>query len=444
MYIGRDEAEYYSSMRHIILPLLHQYYLFIESSFRRDTNTQIQRRPARLLRKLNSGQEKITMELLSVLFVLLQLLPVSSFTTRNDQHQKVRNLVCIRQRRSLRRKRTHHFSRYRIYQQEYSRYQDMSPRLSVAWGDEISAKDENEDKDTIRKVSSTYDLGVGKNLPKVPVKQYKDMDTIRKVVSSYDLGAGKNLPVGYSDDDDAAVISTDIDHDKLHWNVPEAPNRKNTDEIESLTKSITSRYTATPSDDDTQPKRVRRMVARTEESSRLRGAIWDEGHYSVDDEREEIEISEAIGRTITSSSSSSSLVSPSSTLIANTTSSAVDSSEDDGLFAKPELFYPNIDLSIPSTIYDPETSKDVVWDLMRWEAYQESQREPLLVSFLYSSILNHDSLESSLAFLLANKLSSAAMISTQVQSLILNALHKDRSIGRAIRADIMVRLCYDK
>ena len=320
----------------------------------------------------------------------------------------------------------------------------MSPRLSVAWGDEFSAKDENEDKDTIRKVSSTYDLGVGKNLPKVPVKQYKDMDTIRKVVSSYDLGAGKNLPVGYSDDDDAAVISTDIDHDKLHWNVPEAPNRKNTTEIESLTKSITSRYTATPSDDDTQPKRVRRMVARTEESSRLRGAIWDEGHYSVDDEREEIEISEAIGRTITSSSSSSSsLVSPSSTLITNTTSSAVDSSEDDGPFAKPELFYPNIDLSIPSTIYDPETSKDVVWDLMRWEAYQESQREPLLVSFLYSSILNHDSLESSLAFLLANKLSSAAMISTQVQSLILNALHKDQSIGRAIRADIMVRLCYD-
>jgi hypothetical protein len=319
----------------------------------------------------------------------------------------------------------------------------MSPRLNAASGEELSAEDdENEDMDTIRKVVSTYDLGVGKNLPKVPVKQYKDIDTIRKVVPTYDLGAGKNLPVGYSDDDGAAVISTDIDHDKLHWNVPKDPNRKNTDEIESLTKSITSRYTASPTDDDTQPKRVRRMVARTEESSMLRGAIWDEGHYSVDDEREETEISEAIGRTISSSSSSPatpSLVSPSSTPITNTTSSAEDNSEDEGPFAKPELFYPNIDLSIPSTIYDPETSKDVVWDLMRWEAYQESQREPLLVSFLYSSILNHDSLESSLAFLLANKLSSAAMISTQIQSLILNALHKDRSIGRAIRADIMVR-----
>ena len=43
-----------------------------------------------------------------------------------------------------------------------------------------------------------------------------------------------------------------------------------------------------------------------------------------------------------------------------------------------------------------------------------------------------------MAFLLANKLSSAAMISTQVQSLILDALDKDPSIGRSIRADIMV------
>ena len=112
--------------------------------------------------------------------------------------------------------------------------------------------------------------------------------------------------------------------------------------------------------------------------------------------------------------------------------------EGDGSITIPELFYPNIDLSIPLSVYNPETSKDIVWDLMRWEAYQEAQREPLLVSFLYSSILNHDSLESSLAFLLANKLSSAAMISTQVQSLILGALDKDRSIGRTVRADIMV------
>ena len=74
---------------------------------------------------------------------------------------------------------------------------------------------------------------------------------------------------------------------------------------------------------------------------------------------------------------------------------------------------------------------------MRWEAYQEAEREPLLVSFLYSSILNHESLESSLAFLLANKLSSPAMISTQINSLILDALQNDESIGRAIRADIM-------
>ena len=187
------------------------------------------------------------------------------------------------------------------------------------------------------------------------------------------------------------------------------PNSKTVNE--RLTKSISETYSVASSNiTDVQPRRVRRMVARTEKSGTLRGAIWHEEHYSVDHEE-------------TNQPSKS---------------SPTNGEDQEGPIKRPKLFYPNIDLSIPPSIYDPETSTDIVWDLMRWEAYQEAQREPLLVSFLYSSILNHDSLESSLAFLLANKLSSAAMISTQVQSLILDALDKDRSIGRAIRADIMV------
>lgn len=162
------------------------------------------------------------------------------------------------------------------------------------------------------------------------------------------------------------------------------------------------------------------MVARTQESSNLRGAIWHEGHFSVD----------AGG-----SSAVAAAAAPASPAARGGPPQSP--SSQDGPFPRPELFYPDIDLSIPLSIYDPQTSKDVIWDLMKWEAYQEAQREPLLVSFLYSSILNHRTLESSLAFLLANKLSSAAMISTQIQSLILDALDQDRSIGRAVRADIM-------
>lgn len=67
-----------------------------------------------------------------------------------------------------------------------------------------------------------------------------------------------------------------------------------------------------------------------------------------------------------------------------------------------------------------------------------AQREPLLVSFMHSTILNHPSLESSLAFLLANRLQSPAMmISTQLQSLVLDALRHDPVFRRNLRADMM-------
>ena len=43
-------------------------------------------------------------------------------------------------------------------------------------------------------------------------------------------------------------------------------------------------------------------------------------------------------------------------------------------------------LTIPKTIdeyiYDPEKGIDTVWDVMRYEAQQEAQREPLLVSLV--------------------------------------------------------------
>lgn len=101
----------------------------------------------------------------------------------------------------------------------------------------------------------------------------------------------------------------------------------------------------------------------------------------------------------------------------------------------PDVLYPMIDLSIPSTIYSADA--DVVWDTLRYEAFQEAEREPLLVSFLHSTILNHKSLESSLAFHLANRLSSPAMMSTQVQALIQEALDNSPEFRKSLRADIM-------
>lgn len=232
--------------------------------------------------------------------------------------------------------------------------------------------------------------------------------------SSYDLGLGKNFPIGKQN---ATVHSTPTtnNNDKvdteLHWYAPE-PVQKPPMSIYDAYEDKISQIQDTE-DSNKQGRTIRKMVARSEQDQILRRALWHEEHFDTDS-------------------------SPSTEDTENTISptSNKDSTEDDELgLKKPELFYPDIDLSIPPSIYSE--SKDAVWDLMRWEAYQEAQREPLLVSFLYSSILNHDSLESSLAFLLANRLSSPAMISTQIQSLVAEALKQDSTIGRALRADIM-------
>jgi hypothetical protein len=59
---------------------------------------------------------------------------------------------------------------------------------------------------------------------------------------------------------------------------------------------------------------------------------------------------------------------------------------------------------------------DEVWISMRREAKSAAKMEPLLVSFLYATILNQNSLEEALAFQMANKLAGPRLIGTQVRS----------------------------
>ena len=72
----------------------------------------------------------------------------------------------------------------------------------------------------------------------------------------------------------------------------------------------------------------------------------------------------------------------------------------------------------PDVLFN-EVGEDIVWNSMRKDAQQEASREPLLASFMHATILSHSSLERALAFHIANLLSSPAMISTQIQALIL-------------------------
>ncbi|CAJ1963442.1 unnamed protein product [Cylindrotheca closterium] len=241
--------------------------------------------------------------------------------------------------------------------------------------------------------------------------------------SGYDLGIGKNLPVG----SDQVNTEEDAD-DKLHWYAPEPIRKpgmmmkqKNMEKTTNEEPTVSSSKTPSVDRRNRKGRTTRKMVARREEDQILRGALWHEDHFD-DNPQAPNEHYVVAGE-----------VKPTQGGVQDDTTT--NHEEDENSPRQPALFYPDIDLSIPESVYSNST--DVVWDLMRWEAYQEAQREPLLVSFLYSSILNHDSLESSLAFLLANKISSPAMISTQVQSLVKEALQLDPSVGRVIRADIM-------
>jgi serine O-acetyltransferase len=78
-----------------------------------------------------------------------------------------------------------------------------------------------------------------------------------------------------------------------------------------------------------------------------------------------------------------------------------------------------------------------LWEALRAQTLQQAQSEPILASFLYTTILNHHSLESSLSYHLASKLDSPALPAMLLREVIDEALAQDPSIGDAIRADLI-------
>ncbi len=66
----------------------------------------------------------------------------------------------------------------------------------------------------------------------------------------------------------------------------------------------------------------------------------------------------------------------------------------------------------------------------------DAATEPLLSSFLYASILSHDTFERSLAFVLANRLSDATLLSTELFEVFHHVLKSKRQVSEAALADI--------
>jgi serine O-acetyltransferase len=89
------------------------------------------------------------------------------------------------------------------------------------------------------------------------------------------------------------------------------------------------------------------------------------------------------------------------------------------------------------TEYLTNTTEDGFWKQIQSEARREAEREPVLVSFLYASVLRHRNLEDAFGAILANKLQTPDMHAILVRDLINEAFTEDPSIGASIRADLL-------
>ena len=79
---------------------------------------------------------------------------------------------------------------------------------------------------------------------------------------------------------------------------------------------------------------------------------------------------------------------------------------------------------------------DPVWARVRREAEDIVRREPELATFLYSSVLHHDTLEAAIIYRLADRLDHAAVSGEMIRQTYADALRDQPAIGESFRADI--------
>jgi serine O-acetyltransferase len=80
---------------------------------------------------------------------------------------------------------------------------------------------------------------------------------------------------------------------------------------------------------------------------------------------------------------------------------------------------------------------DPVWGRIRREAEDVLRREPELATFIYSTILHHDTLETAIVYRLAERLDHAAVSGELIRQAYADALEDMPALGEAFRADLM-------
>jgi serine O-acetyltransferase len=86
---------------------------------------------------------------------------------------------------------------------------------------------------------------------------------------------------------------------------------------------------------------------------------------------------------------------------------------------------------------------DPAWARIRQEAEDVVRREPELASFIYTSILHHDTLEGAVVHRLAERLNHADVSGEAIRQAYAVALEDDETIGAAFRADIVATIDRD-
>jgi serine O-acetyltransferase len=80
---------------------------------------------------------------------------------------------------------------------------------------------------------------------------------------------------------------------------------------------------------------------------------------------------------------------------------------------------------------------DPVWARIRSEAEAVVRQEPELASFIYASILHHDTLEAAIVHRLAERLDHAEVSGELIRQAFTDAIEDEPTIGHDFRADIM-------
>jgi serine O-acetyltransferase len=86
---------------------------------------------------------------------------------------------------------------------------------------------------------------------------------------------------------------------------------------------------------------------------------------------------------------------------------------------------------------------DPVWAQIRREAEEVVRREPELATYIYSSILHHDSLEAAVVHRIAERLDGPDVPAELIRQAYADALDSDPSIAAAFRADIVATVDRD-